>query len=109
MILIKKDKQYQKGDIDCVYKVVFGDLIKAVTRIGYSTTFIGDTEPISEEDIDKDEFQIYTCLNEDPTETFVYISIREDWDLIYVGRITGNYVGNIKIISTMVNNWIKNN
>lgn len=112
MILIKKDekyKKYKKGDVDCVYRVTFGDLIKEVIRIGYSTTFTKDTGSILEEDIDKDEFHIYTCLNEDSTETYVYISIREYWNLIYVGRITGDYVGDTSIISTMVNNWVENN
>lgn len=109
MIVLKRNERYEKNDTDCTYKVVSGfvDLIKAVKRIGYSTTFDGDNEPITDKDIR--DLYIYTCWNEDDNKMLVFISIREDWDLIYVGNKEGNYVGNEKVVSAMINAWTNNN
>ena len=107
MIFLKRDERYEKNDIDCTYKVVFGNLIKAIKRIGYSTTFDNYDELITDEDIQ--DLYIYTCWNEDDNKMLVFISIREDWDLIYVGSKEGNYIGNEKVVSAMINAWINNN
>ena len=64
-------------------------------------------ELITDEDIQ--DLYIYTCWNEDDNKMLVFISIREDWDLIYVGSKEGNYVGNEKVVSAMINAWINNN
>ena len=106
MIFLKRDERYEKNDIDCTYKVV-GNLIKPIKRIGYSTTFDNYNELITDEDIQ--DLYIYTCWNEDDNKMLVYISIREDWELIYVGSKEGNYVGNGKVVSAMINAWINNN
>ena len=107
MITLVRDERYEDKDTDCTYIIASGDLVNHIKRIGYTTTFDDDTDPIHDEDI-KDLY-IYACLNEDDNETLIFISIREDWDMIYVERKTGNYVGNTDIITSAINTWVNNN
>lgn len=108
MVVLKRDERYEAKDMDCTYRVVYGDLKNAVKRIGYTTTFDDyDIYHVTDEDIQ--DLYIYVCLDEDDNKTLIFISIREDWDLISVGSIIGNYVGNINVITEMINSWICNN
>lgn len=111
MLLIKRDNRFKQGDIECLYQIVAGDLDKAVKRIGFSTTFNDGLNRLENEVIDNKDLAIYAVYDEG--ETFIFISdddsIDKLIDMIYVGRITGDYVMDKKIIVKIINDWMKNN
>lgn len=111
MLLIKRDNRFKQGDIECLYQIVAGDLDKAVKRIGFSTTLNDGLNRLENEVIDNKDLAIYAVYDEG--ETFIFISdddsIDKLIDMIYVGRITGDYVMDKKIIVKIINDWMKNN
>lgn len=111
MLLIKRDNRFKQGDIECLYQIVAGDLDKAVKRIGFSTTLNDGLNRSENEVIDNKDLAIYAVYDEG--ETFIFISdddsIDKLIDMIYVGRITGDYVMDKKIIVKIINDWMKNN
>lgn len=109
MIILQRDSRYEMGDPDCVFKVKSGDLITPIKQIGYKTTFEDwkDYGEITDKDIE--DLYIFCCPNNNETQTEVYISIRSDWDLIFVGRYEGIFFDNTETITTKINAWINNN
>ena len=109
MIILQRDSRYEVGDPDCVFKVKSGDLIIPIKQIGYKTIF-EDWEDYGEiTDKDIEDLYIFCCPNNDKTQTEVYISIRSDWDLIFVGRYEGIFFDNTEAITAKINAWINNN
>lgn len=109
IITLQRDSRYEIGDPDCIFKVRSGDLITPIKQIGYKTTFEDweDYGEIMDEDIEN--LYIFCCLNGDETQTEVYISIRDDLDLIFVGWYKGIFFDNTEAVTAKVNAWINNN
>lgn len=109
MITLQRDSRYEIGDPDCIFKVKSGDLITSIKQIGYKTTFEDweDYGEITDEDIEN--LYIFCCLNGDETQTEVYISIRDDLDLIFVGWYKGIFFDNTEAVTAKINAWINNN
>nr|DAD82983.1 MAG TPA: hypothetical protein [Siphoviridae sp. ctXZx16] len=113
MLLIKRDNRFKQGDIECLYQIVAGDLAKAVKRIGFSTTFNDGLNRLEDEVINNKDLAIYVSYDEKEKETSVYVTdndnVKKLIDMIYIARITGNYIMDKKLIVKIINDWMKNN
>lgn len=111
MLLIKRDKRFGKSNVECLYQIITGGLAKAVKRIGFSTTFNDGLNRLEDEFIHNKDLAIYVSY--DGKETSVYIAdndnVKKLIDMIYVARITGNYIMDKKLIVKIINDWMKNN
>ena len=111
MVLIKRDKRFRESNVECLYQIITGGLAKAVKRIGFSTTFNDGLNRLEDEVINNKDLAIYAVYDEG--ETFIFISDNDSIDklidMIYVGRITGNYIMDKKLIVKIINDWMKNN
>ena len=111
MVLIKRDKRFRESNVECLYQIITGGLAKAVKRIGFSTTFNDGLNRLEDEVINNKDLAIYAVYDEG--ETFIFISDNDSIDklidMIYIARITGNYIMDKKLIVKIINDWIKNN
>lgn len=113
MITLQRDLRYEVGNPDCTFKVKSGDLITPIKQIGYKTTYRNWEycdkiyDQITDEDI-KDLY-IFCCKDNEDDETLIYISIRDDWDLIFVGRYEGVFFDNTETVTEKVNVWVNDN